>query len=102
MEHAKATLKLVIPATLVAIFVLLYLNFGRLAETLIVMLSVPFALIGGVWLMWWLGYNVSVAVVVGFIALPGVAGETGGIMLIYLDHPLHPARLRSTAHRPPI
>jgi Cu(I)/Ag(I) efflux system membrane protein CusA/SilA len=97
MEHAKATLKLVVPATLVAIFVLLYLNFGRLAETLIVMLSVPFALIGGVWLMWWLGYNVSVAVVVGFIALAGVAAETGVIMLIYLDHALDAVRLRATA-----
>ena len=88
MEHAKARLKLVVPATLVLIFLLLYLNFGRLAETLIVMLSVPFALVGGVWLMWWLGYNVSVAVAVGFIALAGVAAETGVIMLIYLDHAL--------------
>jgi copper/silver efflux system protein len=70
------------------IFLLLYLNFGRLAETLIVLLSVPFALVGGIWLMWWLGYNVSVAVVVGFIALAGVAAETGVIMLIYLDHAL--------------
>jgi Cu(I)/Ag(I) efflux system membrane protein CusA/SilA len=86
MEHAKARLKLVVPATLVLIFLLLYLNFGRLAETLIVMLSVPFALVGGVWLMWWLDYNVSVAVAVGFIALAGVAAETGVIMLIYLDH----------------
>lgn len=86
MEHAKATLKMVIPATLAMIFLLLYLNFGRLAETLIVMLSVPFALIGGVWLMWGLGYNLSVAVAVGFIALAGVAAETGVVMLIYLDH----------------
>jgi Cu(I)/Ag(I) efflux system membrane protein CusA/SilA len=88
MQHAKARLKLVVPATLVLIFLLLYLNFGRLAETLIVMLSVPFALVGGVWLMWWLGYNLSVAVAVGFIALAGVAAETGVIMLIYLDHAL--------------
>lgn len=65
---------------------LLYLNFKRLTETLIVMLSVPFALVGGVWLMWLLGYNLSVAVAVGFIALAGVAAETGVIMLIYLDH----------------
>jgi copper/silver efflux system protein len=94
MEHAKARLKLVVPATLVLIFALLYLNFGRLAEALIVMLSVPFALVGGVWLMWWLGYNLSVAVVVGFIALAGVAAETGVIMLIYLDDALkeHKAR----------
>jgi Cu(I)/Ag(I) efflux system membrane protein CusA/SilA len=65
---------------------LLYLNFRRLTETLIVMLSVPFALVGGVWLMWLLNYNLSVAVAVGFIALAGVAAETGVIMLIYLDH----------------
>ena len=76
------------PVTLLIIFVLLYLNFGRLTETLIVMLSVPFALVGGVWLMWWLGYNLSVAVAVGFIALAGVAAETGVVMLIYLDHAL--------------
>jgi Cu(I)/Ag(I) efflux system membrane protein CusA/SilA len=65
---------------------LLYLNFRRLTETLIVMLSVPFALVGGVWLMWALGYNLSVAATVGFIALAGVAAETGVVMLIYLDH----------------
>ncbi|MGR3715279.1 MAG: efflux RND transporter permease subunit, partial [Thermohalobaculum sp.] len=67
---------------------LLFLNFGRLTETFIVMLSVPFALVGGVWLMWWLGYNMSVAVAVGFIALAGVAAETGVVMLIYLDQAL--------------
>ncbi|KXV16815.1 MULTISPECIES: efflux RND transporter permease subunit [Acetobacteraceae] len=88
MQHAMARLKLVVPATLVLIFVLLYLNFGRITETLIVLLSVPFALVGGIWLTWWLGYNVSVAVVVGFIALAGVASETGVIMLIYLDNAL--------------
>ena len=92
LEHAKARLKLVVPATLAVIFLLLYLNFGRIAETLIVMLSVPFALVGGIWLMWWLGYNLSVAVVVGFIALAGVAAETGVIMLIYLDYALEAVR----------
>jgi Cu(I)/Ag(I) efflux system membrane protein CusA/SilA len=86
MERAKEKLTVVVPLTLALIFVLLYLNFRRLAETFIVMLSVPFALIGGVWLMWWLGYQMSVAVAVGFIALAGVAAETGVIMLIYLDH----------------
>ena len=86
MERAKAKMKIVIPLTLLIIFVLLYLNFKRLTETLIVMLSVPFSLIGGIWLMYWLGYNMSVAVAVGFIALAGVAAETGVIMLIYLDH----------------
>ena len=63
-------------------------QFRTLTETLIVMLSVPFALVGGAWLMWWLGYNMSVAVAVGFIALAGVAAETGVVMLIYLDHAL--------------
>ena len=58
----------------------------RLTETLIVMLSLPFALVGGIWLMWWLNFNLSVAVAVGFIALAGVAAETGVVMLIYLDH----------------
>jgi len=88
LQRAAAKLRIVVPATLVVIFVLLFLNFGRLAETLIVMLSVPFALVGGAWLMWWLGYNFSVAVAVGFIALAGVAAETGVVMLIYLDHAL--------------
>jgi len=86
MERAKAKLVIVVPVTLTLIFVLLYLNFRRLTETVIVMLSVPFALVGGIWLMWWLGYNMSVAVAVGFIALAGVAAETGVVMLIYLDH----------------
>ncbi|MEN9398892.1 MAG: hypothetical protein RLZ81_3422, partial [Pseudomonadota bacterium] len=86
MERAIEKMKVVIPVTLLTIFLLLYLNFRRITETLIVMLSVPFALVGGVWLMWALGYNLSVAVAVGFIALAGVAAETGVIMLIYLDH----------------
>jgi Cu(I)/Ag(I) efflux system membrane protein CusA/SilA len=86
MERAIEKMKIVVPVTLLLIFLLLYLNFRRLAETLIVMLSVPFALVGGVWLMWILGYNMSVAVAVGFIALAGVAAETGVVMLIYLDH----------------
>jgi Cu(I)/Ag(I) efflux system membrane protein CusA/SilA len=86
MERAIEKMKIVIPVTLLTIFLLLYLNFKRLTETLIVMLSVPFALVGGVWLMWALNYNLSVAVAVGFIALAGVAAETGVIMLIYLDH----------------
>ena len=84
-ERAKQRLTLVVPLTLGIIFLLLYLNFGRLTETLIVMLSLPFSLVGGLWLLWWLGFNLSVAVAVGFIALAGVAAETGVIMLIYLD-----------------
>ena len=88
LERAKARLAIVVPLTLAVIFLLLFLNFRRLTETLIVMLSLPFALVGGVWLMWWMGFNTSVAVAVGFIALAGVAAETGVIMLIYLDHAL--------------
>ena len=94
LQRAAAKLKVVIPATLVVILVLLFLNFGHMTETLIVMASVPFALVGGVWLMWWLDYNFSVAVAVGFIALAGVAAETGVVMLIYLDHALTEARAR--------
>jgi Cu(I)/Ag(I) efflux system membrane protein CusA/SilA len=77
MERAIEKMKIVIPVTLLIIFLLLYLNFKRLTETLIVMLSVPFALVGGVWLMWLLGYNLSVAVAVGFIAWPGSRRKPG-------------------------
>jgi len=97
MERAIKTMRVVIPVTLLTIFLLLYLNFRRITETLIVMLSVPFALVGGVWLMWALGYNLSVAVAVGFIALAGVAAETGVIMLIYLDHAWQAAQTRCAA-----
>jgi Cu(I)/Ag(I) efflux system membrane protein CusA/SilA len=88
LERAKARLQIVVPVTLLVIFLLLYLNFRRITETLIVMLSVPFALVGGLWWMWWLDFNLSVAAVVGFIALAGVAAETGVVMLIYLDQAL--------------
>jgi Cu(I)/Ag(I) efflux system membrane protein CusA/SilA len=93
LERAKARLQVVVPVTVLIIFLLLYLNFRRLTETFIVMLSVPFALVGGLWLMWWLGFNLSVAVVVGFIALAGVATETGVVMLIYLDTALTELRV---------
>lgn len=99
LERAEARLKLVVPVTLAIIFLLLYLNFRRLTETFIVMLSLPFALVGGVWLLWWLGFNMSVAVAVGFIALAGVAAETGVIMLIYLDHALGEVQARRAAER---
>jgi copper/silver efflux system protein len=92
LERATEKLKIVVPVTLLIIFLLLFLNFGRLTETLIVMLSLPFALVGGLWLMWWLGFNMSVAVVVGFIALSGVAAETGVVMLMYLDQALNEIR----------
>lgn len=86
LQRAEARMKIVVPVTLMIIFLLLYLNFRRVTETLIVMLALPFALIGGLWFVHALGYNMSVAVAVGFIALAGVAAETGVIMLIYLDH----------------
>ena len=91
-ERAKKRLAIVVPLTLLIIMLLLYLNFRRMTETLIVMLSLPFALVGGLWLMWWMGFNLSVAVAVGFIALAGVAAQTGVIMLIYLDHALEARR----------
>ena len=86
MQRARERMKLVVPATLALIFLLLYFNFRSVGETLIVMLSLPFAIVGGIWFIWLLGYNWSVAVAIGFIALAGVAAETGVVMLIYLDH----------------
>jgi len=88
LERAKKRLALVVPLTLVIIFVLLYLTFGRADEALLIMLTVPFALSGGLWLMWLLGYNMSVASAIGFIALAGVAAEFGVIMLLYLRQAL--------------
>ncbi|MBM6595401.1 efflux RND transporter permease subunit [Microvirga pudoricolor] len=101
LERAEARLKVVVPVTLLIIFLLLYLNFRRITETLIVMLSLPFALVGGIWLMWWLGFNMSVAVAVGFIALAGVAAETGVVMLIYLDQALEHLRAERAAQARP-
>ncbi|AVT80261.1 efflux RND transporter permease subunit [Rhodopseudomonas palustris] len=102
LERATARLKIVVPLTLAIIFLLLYLNFRSLTETLIVMLSLPFALVGGLWLMWALGFNLSVAVAVGFIALAGVAAETGVVMLIYLDHALAATKARCAAEGRPL
>ncbi len=84
LERATARLKVVVPFTLLIIFVLLYLTFRRFDEALLIMATVPFALVGGIWLLWLLGYNLSVAGAVGFIALAGVAAEFGVIMLLYL------------------
>ncbi len=98
MERAVAKMKIVIPVTVLIIFLLLYLNFMRITETLIVMLSVPFATVGGVWLLWILGYNLSVAAAVGFIALSGVAAEIGVIMLIYMDHAWQEIKTRREAN----
>ncbi len=85
MQRAAARLRVVVPATLAIIFLLLFLTFGRVGEAVLVMLSLPFALVGGVWLLSLLHFNWSVAVAIGFIALAGVAAETGVVMLLYLD-----------------
>ena len=88
LERANARLKVVVPATLLIIFVLLYLTFGRFDEALLIMATLPFALTGGVWFLYALGYHLSVATGVGFIALAGVAAEFGVVMLLYLKHAL--------------
>ncbi len=85
MERARKRLNMIVPLTLGIIFILLYLHFRSLTEAAIVMVTLPFALVGGVWLLYILDYNLSVAVVVGFIALAGLAAETGVVMLVYLD-----------------
>jgi Cu(I)/Ag(I) efflux system membrane protein CusA/SilA len=86
LERATAKLKVVVPFTLLIIFVLLYLTFKRFGEALLIMATLPFALVGGIWLLYLLGYNLSVAGAVGFIALAGVAAEFGVIMLLYLKN----------------
>ncbi len=101
MQRAEKRLKVVVPVTLGIIFLLLFLNFRNVVESLIVMLSLPFALVGGIWLMYLLDYNMSVAVGVGFIALGGVAAETGVIMLIYLDHAYEAIRREKGARMGP-
>ncbi len=85
MQAVAEKLKVIIPLTLVVILLLLFLHFKNLANSLIVMLSLPFALVGGIWLFYIFGYNTSVAVYVGFIALAGLAAETGVVMLVYLE-----------------
>jgi Cu(I)/Ag(I) efflux system membrane protein CusA/SilA len=92
MERAAQRLRIVVPVTLLIIFLLLYFNFRNITEPLVVMLSIPFGLIGGFWLVHWLGFNLSVAVAVGFIALAGVAAEIGVLVLTFIDHEV--ARLR--------
>lgn len=90
LERANQRLTIVVPATLVIIFVLLYLTFKRLDEALLIMATLPFALTGGVWFLYWLGFNLSVATGVGFIALAGVTAEFGVIMLLYLKNAWEP------------
>ena len=92
MERAAARLRIVIPLTLVIILLLLYLNFRNFIAPAVVMLSIPFALIGGIWLVYWYGFNLSVAVAVGFIALAGVAAEIGVLVLTFIDHEIERQR----------
>ncbi len=96
MERANRKLRIVVPITLAVIFLLLFFQFGSIAESALVMLSLPFALVGGVWLMWLLDYNMSVATAIGFISLAGLAAETGVIMLLYLDQAYHERRENGT------
>jgi Cu(I)/Ag(I) efflux system membrane protein CusA/SilA len=90
LERANARLKLVVPATLLIIFVLLYLTFKRIDEALLILATLPFALTGGVWFLYLMGYNLSVATGVGFIALAGVSAEFGVIMIVYLKQAWEP------------
>jgi Cu(I)/Ag(I) efflux system membrane protein CusA/SilA len=96
MERVRKRLMVVVPLTLVIIFVLLYFNFRSVTKTLIVLLSVPFAMVGGIWLVFILGYNMSIAVWVGIIALAGVAAETGVVMIVYLDEAYEERKAKGT------
>jgi Cu(I)/Ag(I) efflux system membrane protein CusA/SilA len=100
MERAEKRLRIMVPLTLLIIFLLLYFNFRNLTEPLVIMLSIPFAVIGGVWTVYWLGYNLSVAVAVGFIALAGVATEIGVLVLTFIDQELKRQR-RAAAQADP-
>ncbi len=93
MERANARLKVVVPLTLLTIFLLLYFNFRNLTAPIVVMLSIPFALIGGFWMVWLLGYNMSITVAVGFIALAGVSAEIGVLVMTFIDQAI--AKLRA-------
>ncbi len=95
MERAAQRLRIVVPVTLVIIFLLLYFNFGTIIEPFIVMLSIPFALVGGFWLVYVLGFNLSVAVGVGFIALAGVSAEIGVLVLTFIDHKVEDHRKKA-------
>lgn len=99
MQRAAERLKLVIPLTLLLIFLLLYLNFRNIRSPLVVMLSIPFASIGGLWLLYWLGFNFSVAVAVGFIALAGVAAEIGVLILTFIDQKIDAVRQQNSQQK---
>ncbi|MFH3076113.1 efflux RND transporter permease subunit [Klebsiella sp. KE9038] len=94
LERATAKLKIVLPFTLMIIFILLYVTFGQVKDALLIMGTLPFSLVGGVWLLWLLGYNLSVAAAVDFIALAGVAAEFGVIMVLYLNQAIAKRRGR--------
>src|SRR3989454_2126178 len=100
LERATQKLKVVVPATLVIIFVLLYLIFRRFADALLIMATLPFALVGGFWLMYLLGYNMSIASAVGFIALGGVASEIGVVMLVYINQAISARTAEGTLNNP--
>ena len=97
LKAAEARLKVVVPFTLLIIFVLIYMNTHRSTKTIIVLLAVPFSLVGAFWMLYLLGYNMSVAVWVGLIALAGLDAETGVVMLLYLDHAWEKYRRRRAA-----
>ncbi|MFZ0391546.1 MAG: efflux RND transporter permease subunit [Calditrichia bacterium] len=98
MQRVEKRLRIVVPITLLIIFILLYLNFKNLIESMIVLFSLPFAVVGGIWFMYILGYNLSIAVGVGFIALAGLAAETGVVMLVYLDNVFRDWKLEGRIH----
>ena len=93
MERANARLRVVVPITLLTIFLLLFFNFKNFTAPIVVMLSIPFALAGGFWLVWYLGYNMSVAVAVGFIALAGVSAEIGVLVMTFIDQAVAKMRM---------
>ncbi|KFA95885.1 efflux RND transporter permease subunit [Vibrio sp. ER1A] len=102
MERAKERLSVVVPVTLSIIMLLLYLSFRRVGEVLVIMGTLPLAMVGGLWLMHYLGYNFSIAVGVGFIALAGVAVEIGVIMLVYLNQAWHARKLAAQENKSPL
>ncbi|EPB8479098.1 Cu(+)/Ag(+) efflux RND transporter permease subunit SilA, partial [Escherichia coli] len=102
LEHANKKLKLMVPMTVMIIFILLYLAFRRVDEALLILMSLPFALVGGIWFLYWQGFHMSVATGTGFIALAGVAAEFGVVMLMYLRHAIeaHPELSRKETFTP--
>ena len=100
MERAAERLRTIVPVTVAIVFLLLYIHFGTLTDSLIVIGGLPFAIVGGIWLLWALSFDISVAVSVGFIALAGVASEMTVVMLVYLKHAIEALEARGGAHTP--